>query len=141
MLELGSICAQHIEPIIDVFAKAFQVGAAREFLQSFNSSIFDCVRASLKLNVEQTPHFEAVSMLASSQWNSPSVHILGEPIHQERLQHRGDVPSVDTFDVVVHQPGLGYRRWHLGCELQSLAPEMGGSAHVINHALTPHLKV
>ena len=77
MLELGSIRAQYIEPIIDVFTKAFQVGASRELLQPFGCSIFDCVRASSKFNVEQTPHFEADSMLASSQWNPPSIHVLG----------------------------------------------------------------
>ena len=109
MLNLFPIGVQHIEPVIDMRAERLDVVASLELLEAPESSKLNGVVITLVFLAQESPELETISELTSTQGYPTAVHVLGEPVHHERAQHRGDVPGIDAVEVVGHQPILLYR--------------------------------
>ena len=141
MLQLAAVRAQHVEPIIEVFRKLLDVGAPREFLQTPDAAELDGVCTATVLVMHQPPHLHAVPLFSTCEGNAPAIHVLGVPIHEERLKHRGEVPSIDAVNVVLQQPLLANGLLHIRNELHRVPPLLGWTAEMVQHPVAPDLEV
>ena len=100
MLKLIPIGAQHIEPVIDMRAERLDVVASLELLEAPDPSKLNGAVTALVFLAQESPELGNISEFASTQGYPTAVHVLVEPVHYERFQHRGDVPGIDAITIV-----------------------------------------
>ena len=117
------------------------VGTSRKFLETADATKLHSFGSALKLQVHPPPDFEPIAKVSPGQLLSSIIHVSGEPIDHERLEHGAQIPSIHAMAIVILQPLLGDWSITHGDKVQNLTPQLCGAAHVIRNSTPPQLVV
>ena len=135
MFEFGAVRREDIEPVVKMFGQLDNVRAPRKFLESADASVLNGVCSSLVFNEHAAPHFKAVTKFTACPLCATVVHGSGQPIHEERLEHCAQVPSVDAGGICPKQPFSTYHRVACDQKVEDLPPLLIRPTKMVGHSI------
>ena len=109
MFQLKPIIALDVLLIVEMPAKLLEIATPLEFLESTSSSEVNGITSASVFNVKASPHLRPITEFTSGERHAASIHALRKVIDNEGLEHGGEVPCIDAFDIVAAQPSFSDR--------------------------------